>query len=412
LGIEDDSHAGKSGSRIASVIPLLKGIRILEVGAVVLGPFAGQILADLGAEVIKVEPLTGDVARESHPGVNGEGALFINNNRNKRMIALDLKHPQGRAALDRLILRSDVFLHNMRIDAAARLGLHFDRVAAINPQIIHCAAIGFGQGGRYRDRPAFDDIIQAASGVAGLSAKRGGDPQFMPTILADKVAALHVVYGVLAALVARANGRDGALQVEVPMFEAMVSFLLNEHLAAATFTEDGELGYPRIMSPDRRPYRTADGWIAVLPYTGEQWRRFLDEAGRNEICAEPWFIDARARQSRIDDLYAVVAQVLPARRTAEWISALSARDVPCSEVNLLEDLLDDPHLDDIGFFGVGPSYPAEIRRTLPQPVKFNGIDPAPDNPAGRLGQDSRAILAGCGFDDREIATMIAAGAAA
>jgi crotonobetainyl-CoA:carnitine CoA-transferase CaiB-like acyl-CoA transferase len=392
------------------VIPLLQGIRVLEVGAVVLGPLAAQILADLGAEVIKVEPLTGDVARESHPSVNGEGALFINNNRNKRMIALDLKHPQGRATLNRLIARSDVFLHNMRIDAAARLGLQFDQVAAINPTIIHCAAIGFGQGGRYRDRPAFDDIIQAASGLAGLSAQCGGEPRFMPTILADKVAALHVVYGVLAALVARGNGREGPMHVEVPMFEAMVSFVLNEHLAGATFADDGPLGYPRVMSPDRRPYRTADGWIAVLPYTGDQWRRFLDEAGRKDVCAEPWFIDARLRQARIDDLYAVVAQVVPSRTTADWITALSARDIPCSEVNLLEDLLVDPHLDDIGFFDAGPGYPADIRRALPQPVIFEGIDAAPDSPPGLLGQDTRNILAECGFDDREIDALIAAGA--
>jgi crotonobetainyl-CoA:carnitine CoA-transferase CaiB-like acyl-CoA transferase len=392
------------------VIPLLQGIRVLEVGAVVLGPLAAQILADLGAEVIKVEPLSGDVARESHPSANGEGALFINNNRNKRMIALDLKHPQGRAALVRLIERSDVFLHNMRIDAAARLGLQFDQVAAINPRIIHCAAIGFGQGGRYRDRPAFDDIIQAASGLAGLSAQRGGEPRFIPTILADKIAALHVVYGVLAALVARGNGREGPLQVEVPMFEALVSFVLNEHLAGATFADDGALGYPRIMSPDRRPYRTADGWIAVLPYTGEQWRRFLDEAGRADLCAEPWFIDPRARQSRIDDLYAVVAQVLPSRTTADWIAALSARDIPCSQVSLLEDLLVDPHLNDIGFFDVDPGYPADIRRTLPQPVHFGGVDPANDTPPGLLGQDSRTILAECGFDDSEVDALIAAGA--
>jgi crotonobetainyl-CoA:carnitine CoA-transferase CaiB-like acyl-CoA transferase len=392
------------------VIPLLQGIRVLEIGAVVLGPLAAQILADLGAEVIKVEPLTGDVARESHPGVNGEGALFINNNRNKRMIALDMKHPQGRAVLDRLITRSDVFLHNMRIDAAARLGLQFEQVAAINPKIIHCAAIGFGQGGRYRDRPAFDDIIQAASGLAGLCAQRDGEPRFIPTILADKVAALHVVYGVLAALVARGNGREGPLQVQVPMFEAMVSFVLNEHLAGATFADDGPLGYPRVMSPDRRPYRTADGWIAVLPYTGEQWRRFLDESGRSDVCAEPWFVDARLRQARIDDLYAIVAKVLPSRTTTEWIAALSARDIPCSKVNLLEDLLADPHLEDIGFFEVAPDYPAEIRRTLPQPVMFGGIAAAPDRPPGKLGQDGRHILADCGFDDREIKALIAAGA--
>lgn len=395
------------------MIPLLKGVRVLEVGAVVLGPFAGQILADLGAEVIKVEPLAGDVARDSHPnGGSGDGALFINNNRNKRMIALDLKHLQGRAAFDRLVAASDVLLHNMRVDAAARLGLDFETVAAINPRIVYCAAIGFGQRGRYRDRPAFDDIIQAASGLAGLTAQRGGEPQFMPTILADKVAALHVVYGVLAALVSRGNGREGPISVEVPMFEAMVSFVLNEHLAGATFAEDGGLGYPRVMSRDRRPFRTSDGWIAVLPYTGDQWRRFLDEAGRNDIAAQPWFVDARQRQSRIDELYAIVAEVLPARTTADWIVALAARDVPCSEVNLLDDLLDDPHLAEVGFFDVDESYPAGIRRMLPQPVVFTGIDREQDVAPGALGQDTASVLRECGFSDSEIADLVAANAVA
>lgn len=392
------------------MIPLLQGVRIIEVGAVVLGPFAGQILADLGADVVKVEPLGGDVARDSHPQGAGDGALFVNNNRNKRMIALDLKSTDGRAAFARMMAGCDVLLHNMRAEAADRLGLGFDAAAEINPRIIHCAAIGFGQRGRYRDRPAFDDIIQAASGLAGLSAQRGGDPQFIPTILADKVAALHVVYGILAALVARARGRDGAIRVEVPMFEAMASFALNEHLAGATFADHGVLGYPRVLAADRRPYRTADGWIAVLPYTGDQWRRFLDEVGRGEVCDEPWFADPRIRQARIDDLYAILAEILPHRSTGDWISALSARDIPCSEVNMLEDLLDDPHLADVGFFSVDQGFPAEIRRALPQPVEFGGIARVADTPPGALGADSRAILGDYGHDEGEIDALIESGA--
>jgi len=390
------------------MLPLLEGIRIIEVGAVVLGPYAGQLLADLGAEVIKVEPLEGDIARDAHPQGTSGGALFVNNNRNKRMLAIDLKTPEGRTALGKLIETADVLFHNMRVDAADRLGLGFDAAVAINPRIIHCAAIGFGQRGPYRDRPAFDDIIQAASGIAGLATASGGDPRFVPTILADKVAALHAVYGILAALVARANGRQGAIKVEVPMFEALAAFVLNEHLAGATFAADGQIGYPRLLSPNRRPFRTADGWIAVLPYTSRQWRAFLAEIGRDDVVAQDWFQDPRIRPSRIEELYAIVAGALPARTTAEWMTTLSANDVPCSEVAGLDDLLTDPHLDEIGFFDVPEGFPDGIVRALPQPVLFDGIVPVPDTSPGVLGADSRSVLRDCGHDDTEIEALIVA----
>lgn len=389
--------------------PLLKGIRVIEVGAVVLGPYAGQILADLGAEVIKVEAPEGDVARHAYPAGEGGGALFVNNNRNKRMLAIDLKAAEGRAALTTLIETADVLFHNMRIDAAERLGLGFDAVAAINPRIIHCAAIGFGQRGPYRDRPAFDDIIQAASGVAGLATANGGDPRFVPTILADKVAALHAVYGILAALVSRANGRTGAIKVEVPMFEALAAFLLNEHLSGATFAPDGATGYPRILSPNRRPFQTADGWIAVLPYTDRQWRAFLNEVGRDEITDQSWFGNPALRQAHIDELYALVAEALPARTTAAWITALEARDVPCSQVNRLCDLLTDPHLEQIGFFDVPAGYPAGVARSLPQPVLFDTVAAEGDTPPRALGADSRAILREAGLTDAQIAALVDAG---
>jgi crotonobetainyl-CoA:carnitine CoA-transferase CaiB-like acyl-CoA transferase len=405
------------------MIPLLAGTRILELSAVVMGPFAGQILADLGAEVIKVEPIEGDVARASHPQANGHaagqtggpatgmGALYVNNNRNKRAIAVDLKSERGKQVIHQLIRRSDVLLHNMRPDAADRLGLGFDAVAAINPRLIYCSAIGFGQRGRYRGRPAFDDVIQAAAGLAGIAEHNGEDPRFIPTILADKVGALHAVYGILAALVARAHGRQEALRVEVPMFEALTSFILNEHLAAATFQQDGKVGYSRVLSPDRRPYRTRDGWIAVLPYTAEQWRRFLIEAGRADVLNEPWFHQADSRHAHIDYLYSVIASVLPQRDSASWLEALSRLDIPCSQVNRLEDLLKDPHLHDVDFFHVGERYPATIKRMLPQPVVFGGVAPEADMPPPSLGADTRTVLGECGYSAQEIEDMLSNGIA-
>lgn len=389
--------------------PLLTGIRVLEISSVVLGPLAGQILGDLGASVVKIEPLDGEIARASHPGVGGNGALYLSNNRNKKAIAIDLKTEAGKAVARRMIAGSDIFLHNMRIEAVERLGLGFDAVAELNPRLIYCSAIGFGQQGRYRDRPAFDDIIQAASGLAGLAERQGEEPRFIPTILADKVGALYAVYGILAAVVARERGREKAIHIQVPMFEAMASFVLNEHLAEATFKNDGSVGYPRVLARDRRPYRTRDGWIAVLPYTAEQWRRFFCEVGRSDICAEAWFVDPHSRSERLDDLYAVVSSVLTERTTAEWVETLSRLDVPCSPVTRLDDLLHDPHLADVGFFNVGDNYPPEIKRTLPQPVLFDEVDTLPDTAPPSLGADTREVLRSFHYDDLEIASMIAAG---
>ena len=392
------------------MIPLLQGTKVLEISTVVMGPLAGQIVADLGAEVVKVEPLEGDIARASHPQAAGMGALFVNNNRNKKAIALDLKRSEGKTVIARMIGQTDILLHNLRPDAAARLGIDFETAAALNPRLIYCSAAGFGERGPYRNRPAYDDIIQAASGLAGLSNSPGDEPHFVPTILADKICALHAVYGMLAALVARDRGREGAIHVQVPMFEAMTAFLLNEHLAAATFSAAAEPGYPRLLSEHRRPHRTRDGWIAVLPYTGQHWRRFLNEAGRAAICAEPWFADVAARQERIGYLYSVAASVLPERTTAEWMETLSRLDIPCSEINRLDDLLHDPHLAAVDFFATDPSYPPEIVRALPQPVRFAGVEALPDHPPPALGADTRDLLRALRYSDAEIDALAAAGA--
>jgi len=394
---------------LVGMVPLLKNVRILELSAVVMGPLAGQILADLGAEVVKVEPVEGDVARASQPGGAGMGALYVNNNRNKRAIAVDLKTEDGKRVLERLLLRSDVLLHNMRPDAAERLGVHFEAVSAVNPRIVYCSVIGFGQGGRYRGRPAFDDVIQAAAGIAGITVRDGEEPRFVPTVIADKVGALHAVYGILAALLARAHGREGPVHVEVPMFETLAAFVLNEHLAGATFADDGSVGYSRVLSPDRRPYRTSDGWIAVLPYTLEQWRRFLVEAGRRDVIGEPWFEDAGGRHEHIDYLYRLIAEVVPGRTTESWIETLTALDIPCAKVNRLADLLHDPHLEDVEFFKVSKGYPPAIRRMLPQPVLFDGVKQSDDRPPPALGADTHGVLAECGFTSDEIGAMMARG---
>jgi crotonobetainyl-CoA:carnitine CoA-transferase CaiB-like acyl-CoA transferase len=385
---------------------------VLEIGSVVLGPYAAQILADLGADVVKVEPMDGDIARASQPRSSTMGALFANNNRNKRTVAVDLKHPEGRDILTRLVARSDVLLHNMRANATERLGVDFERAAELNPRLVYCAAVGFGQGGRYRDEPAFDDTVQAASGLTMLLRDDNGAPRFVPSILADKVTALHAVYGILAALVARANGSAGAINVEVPMFEVFSAFLLNEHLGAATFDPDGRVGYDRVLSSNRRPFRTADGWIAVLPYTAEQWRRFLSETGRQDVLDEPWFANAAERQARLDWLYGVIASVMISRTTESWLAAFARLEIPASRVNRLEDLLHDPHLADVGFFDVPASYPRDLVRMAPQPVHFGGAGREDDRPPRALGADTRAVLKECGYADDAVDRFIASGVAA
>ena len=393
------------------MIPLLQGTKVLELGAVVLGPYAGQILADLGADVVKVEPIDGDIARAAQPRAANMGALYVNNNRNKRTIAIDLKSKEGRDVLTRLVVRSDVLLHNMRANAAERLGVDFTTVAELNPRIVYCAAIGFGQEGRYRDQPAFDDTIQAASGLADLLRDAAGAPRFVPSIVADKVTALHAVYGILAALVARGNGRAGAIHVEVPMFETFASFLLNEHLAGATFEQDGRTGYGRLLSPNRRPFRTSDGWVAVLPYTEVQWRRFLTEVRRQDILDAPWFANAAERQGQLDLLYGVIASALSSRTTDAWIETFRRLDIPSSRVNRMQDLLDDPHLGDVGFFDVSENYRREFIRMVPQPVRFHGVERRDDTPPPTLGADTRAVLIECGYTDAEIDRLVALGVA-
>ena len=388
--------------------PLLNGIRILEIGTVVMAPYAGQILGDLGCEVIKIEQPSGDIARAAKPRSGDVSALFAGNNRNKKSVALDLSTDDGKRTVTSLISKCDVLLHNLREKAALKLGVDFESAKAANPDIIYCATTGFGSAGRYAGRPALDDIVQAASGIASIAAS-GEGPAYVPTNLADKVAGLHAVYAILAALLARSNGRTGAVNIEVPMFEVVTSFLLNEHLGAAAFAKDGKPGYPRILEFDRRPYRTKDGWIAVIPYTGAQWRRFLEAAGRSDVCATAWFQDAELRQARLAELYGILSETLCSQTTAHWLEILTAADVPCAPVNSLDDVLLDPHLADIGFFDPPASYPADFVRVAPQPVRFGGMAQTDDLPPPSLGQHSVEVLRELGFGDDELDRMQAEG---
>jgi crotonobetainyl-CoA:carnitine CoA-transferase CaiB-like acyl-CoA transferase len=385
------------------MIPLLKGLRILDLTTVILGPYATQILGDLGAEVIKIEPPGGDSMRPVAPvAAPGMSAIFANNNRNKHSIVLDLKQGSGKAALGKLVARGDAFVHNMRQDALDRLGFGFEAVRALNPRIVYAAAVGFGRHGRYAGKPAYDDVIQAASGFAGLFQMRDGTPLYAPTIVADKISGLHLTYAVLAALFYRERSGTSPGYVEVPMFEAMAAFSLTEHLAAATFEEDGQVGYVRVMSPSRKPYRTKDGWVGVLPYSAPNWRKVLAEIGREDVAEAAWFNDATERSRRVDKLYDILAQALPARTTAEWLETFERLDIPSQPVRTPADLLRDPHLNDVGFFKANFVSTTCVSRTLRQAVNVENCPSEPDLPPPMLGADTAKILREAGLSEAEI----------
>jgi crotonobetainyl-CoA:carnitine CoA-transferase CaiB-like acyl-CoA transferase len=390
----------------------LAGVRVLELATVVLGPWACQILGDLGADVVKVEPPSGDSNRQVGPRKSPDmGALFLNCNRNKRSVVLDLKHPAGRDAALRLAARSDVLVHNYRPAALARLGLEYEAVRPASPSIVYCGTYGYGRSGPYRDRPAYDDSIQAAAGLTMLQAGALGVPRYVPTILADKTTALSVVAAVCAALFHRARTGEGQ-EIEVPMFETLVSFVMAEHLWGETFEPaEGPIGYSRLLSEERRPLRTSDGYLAVLPYLDEHWRAFCAVTGRGDLLAQERFASLPSRLMHIDDLYRALAAVMTTRSTAEWMEALGPAGVPAVPVSRLEDLLEDEHLRATGFWSVA-EHPTEGRLRLPAPAsRFSATPAEVRRLPPRLGEHTREVLAEAGFAAPEIDALLEAGAA-
>ncbi len=350
----------------------LQGITVIDCSTVIAGPYATHILSEMGADVIKIEPPEGDIMRAAGPARHeGMGAAFLNCNRNKSSIVLNLKNADDRTRLLDMVKTADVFIHNMRSAACSRLGLAAEALLEINPRLIYCAIVGYGQDGPYRDRPAYDDIIQAASGWAGMTQRMEGEPRYAPTIVADKTSAVYAVGAINAALFYRE--RTGAGQyVEVPMFEVMASFLLVEQLGGMTFSPPlDKPGYARLLSQHRRPQRTRDGYISVMPYTGKHWIRFFNEAGMPEMAADGRLANPAERAAMIDELYEKLGAALLRRTTAEWMRLLPAADIPCSAVNSVESLFEDRHLQEVGFF-VPVQHPTEgaIIATKP-PVRFS-----------------------------------------
>lgn len=388
----------------------LDGIRIVDLSSVLMGPSATQLLGDMGADVIKVEPLTGDTTRRVGPGRSESmGSNFLNMNRSKRSIAIDLKHPRSREVLARLIARADVLIHNIRPQAAQRLGLSYADVSVINGKIVYCALTGFGSGGPYSGQPAYDDLIQGLAALPALYAQCGDMPRYVPTPIADRVAGLNAVIAVTTALLHRERSGEGQA-VEVPMFESVAQVVLADHMYGRTFEPPlGEAGYNRVLSPSRHPYRTADDWLCVLIYNDRQWQDFFRLVGREDMAADPRYAAMRGRNAHIDALYAMVAETLLSRTTAQWIEALQAVDIPAGPMNTLDSLMDDPHLAAVGFFET-VEHPTEgTIKTMRTPVTWSKSTPQPLRQAPNLGEHGSEVLRESGFSDGQIASLVAAG---
>jgi crotonobetainyl-CoA:carnitine CoA-transferase CaiB-like acyl-CoA transferase len=368
----------------------LTGVRVVDLTAMVAGPYCTQIMADMGADVIKVEPPRGDDTRYVSVGpVRGLSAVFVNVNRGKRGIVLDLRSEAGKTALRALIEQADVFIHSMRAKAIARLGFSYDEVAAINPAIVYTNCYGYSRRGPDKDLPAYDDTIQAACGLPYVQEQLTGEPGFVGTIMADKVAGLTAVYATTMALFHRERTGEGQ-EVEVGMFETMASFMLVEHANGAVF--DPPLGpavYPRAVAPNRRPYRTSDGYIAALIYNDRHWNAFVDAV------RPPWADDSYAtleqRARQIDAVYALLAETLAQRTTQEWLTLFRELEIPAAALASPASLFDDEHLNAVGFF--------ETVDTEHGPVRFPGVPTwfsrTPGRvagPAPELGADTDDVL--------------------
>jgi len=388
----------------------LAGFRVLDLTAVMMGPYCTQALSDMGAEVIKVEAPDGDSSRTIPPYKDsGNGGIFTSLNRGKRCIVLDLQKPAGRDVCLDLARTCDVFIHSMRPKAIERLGLDYARVVEANPSVVYCNLLGFGRDGRYSGLAAYDDAIQAISGLASLQEELVGHAAYIPTVLADKVTGMTAIYAILAALLHKERTGEGQ-EIDVPMFETMASFVLVEHLCGAAFDPPiGRPVYPRVMTRSRKPFATRDGELAVVVYNNKQWTAFARIAGRDDLVEDPRFRTLPDRSRNLDAWNDAIAEVIATRPTNEWIEVLAEAGVPAMRVNSTEDLFSDPHLQDVGFFKT-LQHPIDGNLCLPGfPVTFSKTPGGFNAPAPEQGADTKDVLREAGFSPERIAALDQAG---
>ena len=386
----------------------LAGMRILDLTSVLLGPYATRILGDLGADVIKIEPVEGEARRYTGPQRNaGMGCTFMVLNRAKRAIAINLKEPAGRDAFLRLAASADAMVHNARVQAMVRLGLDYESVRKVKPDIAYCYAVGFGSKGRYAGRPAFDDIIQGLTGMPSLLAESAGKPVFVPINMADRVCGVYLANATLAALLHRARTGHGQ-QVEVPMFEMMAEMILSEHLWDNYFVPPTKTRNRNRMF-DRRPYKTKDGYICVMLSNDKMFGAFCDITGIPEYKTDPRYADRRQRSNHASEVYDLMEAALGKRSCAEWLTLLEQADIPASQVHTMDSLLSDPHLEDVDFFQV-EEHPTEGKvRAMRLPMQFSASPLMNRRPTPHNGEHSVELLREAGLGAAEIDKLLADG---
>ena len=388
----------------------LAGVRVLDLTAVVLGPLATQILGDWGADVIKLEPPEGDLMRANGVStVRGMSSIFLAINRNKRSLAIDLKQPAGIEAVKRLLPTVDVLVHNMRTAAIERLGLGYAACAAINPKLLYCVATGFGEDGPDAGLPAFDDVIQAACGLAGLIGHAGGpqsgQPNYVPSLIADKTTGMALANAVLAALYERTQSGQGQY-VEVPMFETMVAFTLAEHLGGLSFDPPvAPAGYARLLAGGRQPAPTLDGHVAMLPYTADHWHRFFAQTGRPDLSEKYAVDDRHARNARVKEMYADMAAITRTLTTDALLALCRQLDIPATRIHGIDSLPQHPHLQAVGLFQP-QQHPTVGPIVAVRPTTLFGRTPADlALHAPTLGEHSAQVLQEAGFSATEIRSL-------
>lgn len=388
----------------------LSGVKVVDLSTVIFGPYGSQILADLGADVIKVEGGTGDSMRmPGNTPTPGLGPIYLALNRNKRSLRLDLKKPEALEAIHKLLADADVFYTNVRKGGLARLGLGYDEISAINPGIVYVHCTGFGSDGPYGGKLAYDDVVQAASGVTNLLSKVDGNPapRYIPSVIADKTAGLHATYATLAGLFHKERTGEGQY-IEVPMFESFTSFHMIENLYDHIFIPPrGNIAYDRSIDANRKPFETKDGHISVVPYSPHHWQVIMNFGGIEDILEDPRFKTFEERTKNIGVLYGMVEEITKTKTTDEWVKIMEEVGLPCMRVNRMEDVVHDEHLVATGFFEqrehpqVGPYY------SMKHPVKFGGTPATIRSDAPQLGQHSAEILTGLGYTEAEVEAILA-----